>query len=116
MFAVIETGGKQYRVAEGDLLQVEKLAGAAGDNVVLDRVLMVGGGDTPVVGAPLVKGAAVQAEIVAQTRAAKIIVFKKRRRQNYRRTYGHRQDVTVLRITALPATGAAPARKAAKAS
>ena len=116
MFAVIETGGKQYRVAEGDLLQVEKLPGTAGDKVTLDRVLMVAGGKAPVVGAPLVEGAAVKAEIVAQTRAAKIIVFKKRRRQNYRRTYGHRQDLTLLRITAVSAKGDAAAAKDAKAS
>lgn len=101
-YAVIKTGGKQFRVTSGDIINVEKLAGDAGDKVTLDQVLMVGG-DEVRVGAPLVEGATVEAEIVEQTRAPKIIVFKKRRRQNYRRKKGHRQDMTVLKINSINA-------------
>jgi large subunit ribosomal protein L21 len=99
MFAVIKTGGKQYRVASGDVIKVEKLAGEAGSTIALDQVLMVG--DT--IGTPLVAGATVSAEVIAQDRGPKIIVFKKKRRQNYRRKNGHRQDLTVLRITEISA-------------
>ena len=95
MFAVIETGGKQYKVAKNDVILVEKLAAQAGENVNLDRVLMVG----DKVGAPLVAGASVTATVVDQIRGDKVIVFKKKRRQNYRRKKGHRQYLTVLRIT-----------------
>ncbi len=95
MFAVIKTGGKQYKVAPNDVIIVEKLPGQAGDTVTLDQVLMVG----EKVGAPLVAGASVTATLVDHTRGEKIIVFKKKRRQNYRRKKGHRQDLTVLRIT-----------------
>ena len=94
MFAVIKTGGKQYRVAPGDVIKVEKLEGEAGATVALDTVLMVDGK----IGTPLVAGASVAAEVIAQDRGPKIIVFKKKRRQNYRRKNGHRQDITVLRI------------------
>ena len=94
MFAVIKTGGKQYRVASGDVIKVERLEGEAGATIALDHVLMVDGK----VGTPLVKGASVSAEVIAQDRGPKIIVFKKKRRQNYRRKNGHRQDLTVLRI------------------
>ena len=97
MFAVIQTGGKQYKVAPNDVILVEKLPGLAGDTVTLDQVLMVG----DKVGAPLVAGASVTATLVEQTRGEKIIVFKKKRRQNYRRKKGHRQDLTVLRITGI---------------
>jgi len=99
MFAVIKTGGKQYRVKSGDVIKVEKLDGEAGAKVNLDEVLMVGEGDKTKVGSPLVKGAKVTAEILGQDRGPKITVFKKKRRQNYRRKKGHRQDITVLRIT-----------------
>ncbi|MEO0392439.1 MAG: 50S ribosomal protein L21 [Pseudomonadota bacterium] len=99
MYAVLKTGGKQYRVAKGDVIKVEKLDGEAGGKITLDEILMVGEGDKTTVGSPLVKGAKVTAEILGQDRAAKIIVFKKKRRQNYRRKKGHRQDITVLRIT-----------------
>jgi large subunit ribosomal protein L21 len=99
MFAVIKTGGKQYRVASGDVIKVEKLAGEAGATIALDQVLMVG--DT--IGTPLVAGATVSAKVIAQDRGPKIIVFKKKRRQNYRRKNGHRQDLTVLRITDITA-------------
>ena len=99
MYAVLKTGGKQYRVAKGDVIKVEKLDGEAGGKVTLDQILMVGEGEKTTVGSPLVKGAKVTAEILGQDRGPKIIVFKKKRRQNYRRKKGHRQDITVLRIT-----------------
>ncbi|SRR5690606_28211516 len=105
MFAVIRTGGKQYKVAPDDLIRVEKLAGEAGDTVEFADVLMIGGDGDPVVGEPLVEGATVKAELVAQDRGDKIIVFKKKRRKGYRRTKGHRQDVTILRITEIAAGG-----------
>jgi large subunit ribosomal protein L21 len=98
MFAVIQTGGKQYRVAQGDRLRVEKLAGDVGAAVTFDKVLLVGG-DSVKVGTPLVAGAKVSAEIVAQGRDKKVIVFKFRRRKNYRRKQGHRQPFTELKIT-----------------
>lgn len=99
MFAVVKTGGKQYRVAENDTITVEKLNGEPGSAVTLDQVLMAGGK----VGRPLVAGASVSAEIVEQTRGPKLIVFKKRRRKSSRRKNGHRQDLTVLKITGIAA-------------
>ncbi|MEM6955028.1 MAG: 50S ribosomal protein L21 [Myxococcota bacterium] len=102
MYAVIKTGGKQYRVTEGDVLRVEKLAGEVGSELTLDEVLMVGG-DKVVVGTPNVSGASVSATIVAQDRAKKVIVFKKKKRKNYRRKQGHRQPYTELRITGVSA-------------
>ncbi|MEO1427151.1 MAG: 50S ribosomal protein L21 [Pseudomonadota bacterium] len=108
MYAVVKTGGKQYRVAKDDIIKVEKLAGDDGETVVLDEVLMVANGSDVTVGAPLVAGASVAAEILEQGRAKKIIVFKKRRRQNYRRKKGHRQHVTVLRVTDILTGGANP--------
>src|SRR5271154_6292684 len=95
MFAVIKTGGKQYKVAPNDVIRVEKLAGQAGESITLDQVLMVG----DKIGAPTVAGAKVLATVIEQTRAEKVIIFKKKRRQNYRRKKGHRQELTVLRIT-----------------
>jgi len=104
MFAVIRTGGKQYRVVKDDVIKVEKLTGEAGDTIDLTDVLMVGGeGATTKVGAPLIDGASVKAEIVEQGRSRKIIIFKKKRRQNYRRTAGHRQHETFLKITDIAA-------------
>jgi large subunit ribosomal protein L21 len=103
MYAVIKTGGKQYRVAEGQMLQVEKLAGNPGDAVTFDQVLMVGGDGKAKVGRPHVSGAKVKAEIVAQDRDKKIIVFKFRRRKNYRRKNGHRQPYTAVKITGIEA-------------
>ncbi|TAN48532.1 MAG: 50S ribosomal protein L21, partial [Rhodospirillales bacterium] len=94
-----KTGGKQYRVAENDTITVEKLNGEPGSAVTLDQVLMAGGK----VGRPLVAGASVSAEIVEQTRGPKLIVFKKRRRKSSRRKNGHRQDLTVLKITGIAA-------------
>lgn len=124
MFAVIKTGGKQYRVAAGDEIRIEKLEGAAGDTLDLGDVLMLGSDAGITVGSPTVDGAQVIGELLDTNRARKIIVFKKRRRQNYRRTKGHRQWGTVVRIaeivapgekakTALKSTTAAP--KAAEA-
>jgi len=103
MFAVIKTGGKQYRVAAGDVIKVEKLEAEAGAELTLGDVLAVGEGDNITLGAPLVDGASVTATVLEQTRAKKIIVFKKKRRQNYRRKNGHRQHLTVLRITGVSA-------------
>jgi large subunit ribosomal protein L21 len=100
LYAIIQSGGKQYRVAEGDRLQVERdvLGGADNDKVTFSEVLMVGG-DNPQVGSPVVKGASVLATVVRETRGEKIIVFKKKRRKNHtKRTHGHRQDVVELRI------------------
>jgi large subunit ribosomal protein L21 len=99
MFAVIKTGGKQYKVAQGDVIQVEKLPGDAAAKVELAEVLMLSDGGKTTVGAPFIKGASVSAEVVEQKRSAKLIVFKKKRRQNYRRRNNHRQEFTVLKIT-----------------
>ena len=101
MYAVIKTGGKQYRVAQGDRLRVEKLAGNVGDTVTLGEVLLVGAGDGVKVGTPTVSGAKVEAKIVAQDRGPKVIIFKFRRRKNYRRKTGHRQPFTALEITGI---------------
>ena len=103
MFAIIRTGGKQYKVASGDVIAVEKLAGEPGATLELAEVLMVGDGAAISTGTPLVAGATVSAELVEHRRADKIIVFKKKRRQNYRRKNGHRQHQTVLRITEIRA-------------
>lgn len=100
MYAVIRTGGKQYRVSEGQKLRVEKLSGTAGDKVTFQEVLFVGG-DSPKIGQPLVQGASVAAEITGQDRGKKIVVFKFKRRKNYRRKNGHRQPYTELKITGI---------------
>ena len=105
MFAVIRTGGKQYRVAPNDVLKVEKLAGSAGDLITFDQVLAVGSDAGTTVGTPLVAGATVSATVIAQDRLDKVIIFKKRRRQNSRRKNGHRQHVTVLRVAGIAADG-----------
>ena len=97
MYAVIKTGGKQYRVSEGQTLRVEKLPGAPGDKIAFDEVLMLGG-DSFKIGTPLLAGASVKATIVAQDKAKKVIVFKFKRRKNYRRKQGHRQLFTELRV------------------
>ncbi len=115
MFAVIRTGGKQYRVAAADLVEIEKLPGAAGEAVAFGEVLMLGGDDGVTVGSPLVSGATVAGEIVGQQRSATIRVFKKRRRQNSKRSRGHRQNHTLVRITEILTDGKAPAKAAAKA-
>jgi len=106
MFAVIRTGGKQYKVAKDDVITVEKLAGDPGATVTFDSVLMVGeGADAKIAGAKikLPAGAAVTAEVVEQIRSDKVIIFKKKRRHNYRRKNGHRQSLTVLRVTGIKA-------------
>jgi large subunit ribosomal protein L21 len=105
MYAVIKTGGKQYRVRPGDMLVVEKLAGDAGAEVAFDQVLMVGEGDAVTVGAPLVEGALVKATLVETRKGEKVKIFKKIRRQGYRRTRGHRQQETVLRVTSVAGGG-----------
>jgi len=107
MFAVVRTGGKQYRVAAGDKIVVEKLAGNAGDTITLDDVLLAGEGSE----IKDSKGLSVSAEIVAQAKGEKVIVFKKRRRHNYRRRNGHRQQHTILKIVAIG--GEVPKKKAA---
>jgi len=112
MYAVVKTGGKQYRVAKNDVIKVEKLAGDAGSTVSLDTVLMINDGKASTVGSPVVEGAVVTAEVLEQGRADKIVVFKKNRRQNYRRTKGHRQQQTVLRVTDILADGKKAAKKA----
>jgi large subunit ribosomal protein L21 len=104
MYAVIKTGGKQYRVAQNDLLTIERLEGEPGASIEFADVLMVGEGDNVKVGAPFVDGAKVTAELVDQARAPKVIAFKKRRRQNSRRKKGHRQHISLVRITSI--TGA----------
>jgi large subunit ribosomal protein L21 len=103
MFAVIRTGGKQYKVAKDDVIAVEKLAGEPGATVELGEVLMVGDGAAVSAGTPLVAGASVSATLVEHRLADKIIVFKKQKRKNYRRKRGHRQRQTVLRITEINA-------------
>ena len=103
MFAVVKTGGKQYKVAQGDVIQVEKLPGEANASVELAEVLMLVDGGKVTVGSPFVKGAKVAAQVVSQNRSAKLIVFKKKRRQNYRRKNNHRQHFTVLKITGIVA-------------
>jgi large subunit ribosomal protein L21 len=110
MFAVIKTGGKQYKVALEDILRVEKLAGEPGDIVELDAVLMLGGESGTTLGTPLVAGATVAAEVVEQTRGDKIVVFKKQRRKHHRRRHGHRQEETVLRIAEILTDGQKPSR------
>jgi large subunit ribosomal protein L21 len=111
MFAVIKTGGKQYRVAADDKLKVEKIAGEPGEIVQFGEVLVVGG-DTPTLGAPTVSGASVAAEVIEQGRGDKVIAFKKRRRKNSRRKRGHRQEFTLVRITEILTDGAKPTKTA----
>jgi large subunit ribosomal protein L21 len=101
MYAVIKTGGKQYRVAKDDVLTIEKLEAEPGSTVEFDEVLMVGEGASVKVGKPTVSGAKVTAELVEQTRGPKVISFRKRRRKNSRRKRGHRQDLTTVRITGI---------------
>lgn len=102
MYAVIKTGGKQYKVSEGDLLKVEKIDGAVGETVEIDQVLMVGGAEVKL-GTPLVPGAKVKAQIVAQDKDKKILVFKSKRRKGYRKKFGHRQQITRLKVAAIEA-------------
>ena len=119
MYALVRTGGKQYRVAKDDTILVERIAADEGAEVILDDIVMLGDGDKVTIGTPRVEGAAVSATIVSQTRGPKIIIFRRKRRKNHRRTQGHRQDLTLLKINAIAEDGkslkpkAAPAKKAA---
>ncbi len=99
MFAVIKTGGKQYRVEENNIIKIEKLESIEGEKIIFDHVLMVGDAAKATVGSPLIAGATVEAEVLKQMRDRKVIIFKKKRRQNYRRKLGHRQHLTIVRIT-----------------
>ncbi len=112
MYAVFKTGGKQYRAVKGDTLKIEKLDAAEGDAVEFDQVLMIGEGDNVKVGAPLVSGGKVKAKVLIQAKDKKVDVIKFRRRQNYRRTHGHRQHFTLVEITGF---AGAPRKKAAAA-
>ena len=107
MYAVIRSGGKQYKVTANDVISVETLAGTAGATIEFTEVLMVGGGGKTAVGAPLVEGAKVMAKVLEQARGDKIVIFKKKRRKNYRRRTGHRQNLTVVRIGEIVAGAAA---------
>lgn len=114
MFAVIRTGGKQYKVSKNDVITVEKLAGDAGAKLEFTDVLAIGDGPDTTFGTPIVEGARVAAAVLEQTQGDKIIIFKKSRRKNYRRKRGHRQQLTVLRITDISAGGKAAAKAPAK--
>jgi large subunit ribosomal protein L21 len=109
MFAVIKTGGKQYRVAEDEKLQIEKIEGQPGEIVQLGEVLMLGG-DQPQLGSPTIEGASVAVEVLSQGRGPKVIAFKKRRRKNSRRRRGHRQEFTLIRISEILTGGAKPSK------
>ena len=118
MYALVRTGGKQYRVAKDDTILVERIAADEGAEVILDDIVMLGNGDKVTIGTPRVEGAAVSATVVSQTRGPKIIIFRRKRRKNHRRTQGHRQDLTLLKINAIAEDGkslkpkSAPAKKA----
>jgi large subunit ribosomal protein L21 len=103
MYAVIKTGGKQYKVAAGDKLKVEKLVGDVGSKVVIDKVLLIADGEKTTIGAPLVAGAKVSATVVSHGRADKVMIFKFRRRKHYRKTQGHRQSFTEIQIDTIAA-------------
>jgi len=115
MYAVIRTGGKQYRVAPEDVIVIEKITGDEGSIVQFSEVLMVGGDGAPEVGAPTLSGTSVAGEVVTQGRGDKILVFKKKRRKNYRRKRGHRQELTTVRITEILTGGKAPSKAKAAA-
>ena len=126
MYALVKTGGKQYRVSKDDTILVERLSAEEGEQIILNDIVMLGDGDKVTIGTPLVDGAGVSATVVRQTRGPKIIIFRRKRRKNHRRTQGHRQDLTLLKIndiaedakslkTAKPAK-AAPKKAAPKAA
>jgi large subunit ribosomal protein L21 len=120
MYALVKTGGKQYRVAKDDTILVERIAAEEGAEVILDNVVMLGDGDKVTIGTPVVEGAAVSATVMRQTRGPKIIIFRRKRRKNHRRTQGHRQDLTLVKINAIAEDGKslgkkAPAKAAPKA-
>ena len=120
MYALVRTGGKQYRVSKDDTILVERIAADEGAQVILDDIVMLGDGDKVTIGTPRVEGAAVSATVMRQTRGPKIIIFRRKRRKNHRRTQGHRQDLTLLKINAIAEDGkslvpkAAPKKAAAK--
>ena len=116
MYALVKTGGKQYRVAKDDTILVERIAAEEGAEVILNDIVMLGNGDKVTIGTPTVDGAAVSATVVRQTRGPKIIIFRRKRRKNHRRTQGHRQDLTLLKINdiAEDAKKLAPAKPAVK--
>ena len=116
MYALVKTGGKQYRVEKDDTILVERIAAEEGDDVILNDIVMLGDGDKVTIGTPTVDGAAVSATVVSQTRGPKIIIFRRKRRKNHRRTQGHRQDLTLLKINdiAEDAKKLVPAKPAAK--
>ena len=113
MYAVIKTGGKQYKVEAGATLKVEKLLGDVGSKVVIDKVLMINDGDNTTIGAPLVAGATVSATVLSHGRADKVMIFKFRRRKHYRKTQGHRQSFTEIQIDEILAAGTASSKSAA---
>ena len=115
MYAVIKTGGKQYKVEAGITLKVEKLLGEVGSKLVIDKVLMIADGETTTIGAPLIAGATVNATVVSHGRADKVMIFKFRRRKHYRKTQGHRQSFTEIQIGEILAAGAATKPAKAKA-
>ena len=104
MYAIVKTGGKQIKVSQGDKLRVEHLTGETGDKITLDEVLLIGDKDKTTVGTPVIEGASVEAKIIDQIRDRKVVVFKKKRRHNYRRKKGHRQHLTVLEVTGINAS------------
>jgi large subunit ribosomal protein L21 len=115
MYAVIKTGGKQYKVEAGATLKVEKLLGEVGSKVVIDKVLMIADGENTTIGAPLIAGATVSATVVAHGRADKVMIFKFRRRKHYRKTQGHRQSFTEILINDVNGKGAVAAKPAVEA-
>ena len=114
MYAVVKTGGKQYRVAKDDTILVEKLEADEGAQITLDEVMMLGDGETVTVGRPTVANASVEAQVVSQTRGPKILIFRRKRRKNHRRLQGHRQDLTLLKITDISTSGKPAAKASAK--
>ena len=110
MLAVLKTGGKQYKVAKNDVIEIERLPGEAGQQVVFDQVLMLGDGASAAAGTPLIAGASVAGTLLEQSQADKVTIFKKRRRHNYRRKRGHRQQLSVVRIDEILTDGAKPAK------
>ena len=108
MYAVVATGGKQYRVSTGDTIDVERLPGAVGESMTLTDVMMLGQGSEVKIGTPMLSDASIEAQIIAQKRGKKIIIFKHKRRKGYRRKQGHRQELTSLRITAIHSQGGVP--------
>ena len=116
MYAVVKTGGKQYRVAKDDVLTIEKLDGEAGAVIELEQVLAINDGKGLTIGTPMIDGARVAATVLEQKKGEKVLIFKKKRRQNYRRTKGHRQQLTVIRISDILAKGQKAAAAKAKAA